>query len=229
MRCCFLLLCAATAFGQAGDDVMLSRFAPSEIPLAADPDLPAWRDAPAVVTSSGRYGEAVPGARTEIRSRWTDRHLYFLFISQYESMHLRPQPSPDRETWGLWDFDVVEVFVGHDFEHIDRYKEFEVSPQNDWIDLDVDRNRPGMTVDWKWNSGMKSATRIDEARRTWYCLLRIPWTAIDPRPPAPGNELRLNLYRIEGAEPNRKFICWRPVHSPSYHTPAAFGKLRLVK
>lgn len=229
MRLCSFLLWGGLAFGQAGDGVMLSRYSAAEIPLAADPDAPAWRDAPAVVTSSGRYGEPVPGARTEIRSRWTGRNLYFLFLSQYESMHLRPQADPERETWGLWDFDVVEVFIGHDFEHINRYKEFEVSPQNDWVDLDVDRDRPGKTVDWKWDSGMKSATRIDEARRIWYCLMRIPWAAIDPRPPAPGHELRLNLYRIEGAEPNRKFICWRPVNSPSYHTPEAFGILRLVQ
>jgi hypothetical protein len=58
--------------------------------------------------------------------------------------------------------------------------------------------------------------------------MRIPWTAIDPRPPAAGNELRLNLYRVEGAPPARKFIAWRPVNSDSFHTPEAFGTLRLV-
>mgnify|MGYP001093540332 CR=1 FL=1 len=229
MRAFSLLLLACLSPGPPSGEVMLSRYAPAEFELTADPEAPPWRDAPAVVTESGRYGEPIANARTEIRSRWTDGHLYFLFISRYETLHLRPQPNPDRETWGLWDYDVVEVFIGHDLERINRYKEFEVSPQNDWIDLDVDRDRDGPKVDWKWNSGMKSKTRIDEARRTWYCEMAIPWPAIAPRPPRESDQFRLNLYRIEGAEPNRKYIAWRPVHSPSYHTPEAFGRLILVK
>lgn len=229
MRTIALLLFLAVAPSRSADDVMRSRYAPADFELTANPEAPHWRDAPSVVTESGRWGEPLKNARTEIRSRWSDRNLYFLFISQYESMRLRPQPNPEEETWGLWDYDVVEVFIGHDLERINRYKEFEVSPQNDWIDLDVDRDRDGPKVDWKWNAGLKSKTRIDEARRVWYCEMAIPWASIDPRPPKEGNQLRLNLYRIEGAEPNRKFIAWRPVHSPSYHTPEAFGRLLLVK
>mgnify|MGYP005846044805 CR=1 FL=1 len=229
MRTCCFLLFAALLGGQTEKGVMLSRYVEADFALTADPGAPAWRDAPFVVAASGRYGEPMPEARTEIRSRWTGRHLYFLFISKYESLHLRPEPNPEKETWGLWDYDVVEVFIGHDLENINRYKEFEVSPQNDWVDLDVDRGRPGKTVDWRWNSGMKSKTRIDKANRIWYCEMQIPWPSIDTRQPAAGNELRLNLYRIEGAEPNRKFIAWQPVNNPSYHTPEAFGRLRLVK
>jgi hypothetical protein len=58
--------------------------------------------------------------------------------------------------------------------------------------------------------------------------MQIPWKAIDPRTIAAGNELRLNLYRIEGGPVKRKFIAWQPVQSESYHTPEKFGRLRLV-
>ncbi len=58
--------------------------------------------------------------------------------------------------------------------------------------------------------------------------MQIPWSSIDPRPVQAGNELRLNLYRIEGG-PNRKFIAWQAVNSESYHTPEKFGRLRLTE
>jgi hypothetical protein len=41
--------------------------------------------------------------------------------------------------------------------------------------------------------------------------------------------MRINLYRIEGPPPNRKFIAWQPTGSASYHVPEAFGRLRLAK
>ena len=47
------------------------------------------------------------------------------------------------------------MFIGSDFDHIKRYKEFEVSPQNEWVDLDI-----GL-----WNSGFEHSARID-CRRT---------------------------------------------------------------
>jgi hypothetical protein len=58
--------------------------------------------------------------------------------------------------------------------------------------------------------------------------MRIPWLAIDPRPAAVGNELRINFYRCQGADPDRKYINWRSVNCPSFHTPESFGILRLA-
>jgi hypothetical protein len=60
--------------------------------------------------------------------------------------------------------------------------------------------------------------------------MKIPMRSIDSRPAAAGNELRCNLYRIQGPfEPQRKHIAWNPVHAESYHTPQAFGRLVLVR
>ena len=209
--------------------VLLSLESPRDFALTADPRAPQWKNVRGVVTASDRYGKPVPGAETEIRSRWTAGNLYFLFSSRYERMKLAANPKTSEETWGLWDYDVVEVFIGYDFERIGRYKEFEVSPLGEWVDLDVDRERKGREVDWLWNSRFRFHTRVDEAAKMWYCEMQIPWSSIDARPAKAGNELRLNLYRIEDSEPGRKFIAWRPVHSPSYHTPKAFGLLRLVR
>lgn len=228
MRFAVFLLMLTGVLAADGPGVMKSYRMDSDSPPAADPDAPRW-NVQGVIASNDRWGKPQPEARTGIRSRWTRENLYFLFISQYETLHLTPKPTPEKETWGIWEFDVVEVFIGHELEKINLYKEFEVTPQGEFVDLDVDKNKPGLTIDWLWDSKMKYKTRIDRERKIWYCEMQIPWKGIDSRVPASGNELRMNLYRIEGAPPNRKFIAWQKVDAPSYHTPEAFGRLRLVE
>lgn len=181
-----------------------------------------------VVAAQDRFGKPLPEARTEIRSLWTRENLYFLFTAKYESLYLRPEPQLDKETFGLWDYDVVEVFIGHDLERPHLYKEFEVSPRGEWVDLDIDKSKKGDITAWKWDSHFRFRAKIDEARKIWHCLMEIPWTAIAAGPVSPGQEFRLNLYRIEGGPKNRKYITWRAVHNPSFHTPEAFGRLRLI-
>ena len=59
--------------------------------------------------------------------------------------------------------------------------------------------------------------------------MRIPLDKIDNRRPEPGREMRVNLYRIEGANPRRIHIAWQPTGQATYHVPEAFGRLRLVE
>lgn len=212
----------------AADGVFSSRFSKTAPKLEPDVTSPLWRDAPLVVAAQDRFGKALPEARTEVRSLWTGTDLYFLFSAKYEQMYLRPTPQLDRETHGLWDFDVVEVFIGHDLERPHLYKEFEVSPRGEWVDLDVDKTKKEI-ADWTWNSGFEFKTKVDEGRKMWHCLMKIPWSSIAPAAPAAGHEFRLNLYRIEGGPESRQYITWQAVQSPSFHTPAAFGRLRLEK
>src|SRR5205823_10532731 len=77
-------------------------------------------------------------ARTEVRTRWTAQNLYFLFVCPYAQLNPRPNPKTSTETYGLWNWDVAEVFIGADFKDVKRYKEFEISPQGEWTDLDID-------------------------------------------------------------------------------------------
>lgn len=209
--------------------VMLSYNASADFALTADPESSSWKNTSGVIAAIDPFGKPLPEARTEIRSRWTDNNLYFLFASNYQTMYLKPNPSTTADTWGLWDYDVVEVFIGHDLKNIQVYKEFEISPQSEFVDLDVDRSRKTKQVDADWNSNMNFHTRIDKQRKIWFCEMQIPWKAIAPDAPSAGKEFRLNLYRIEGAPPNRKFIVWQQVDSPSFHTPERFGRLRLAK
>jgi hypothetical protein len=206
--------------------VFVSRRIAADFPLTADPDATAWKGVAGVVAERDRRGQPVAGHRTEIRSRWTPGNLYFLFISPYEQLHLKPGPSTDSETNKLWDWDVAEVFIGTDYQNIKRYTEFQVSPQGEWVDLHIDRGTQPATHDVAWNSGFEVKARVDPGKRVWYGEMRIPMKAIDTRPPEVGREMRINMYRIQGPAP-RTHVNWQPVQNESFHTPEAFGTLRL--
>ena len=211
----------------AGDGVIVSTHAAKDVPLSADPGSKFWKQAPPVFAAADTMGKTVPGHRTEIRSRWTSDNIYFLFRCPYEELYLKPGTVTDKETNKLWNWDVAEVFVGWDYKNTHRYKEFEVSPNGEWVDLDIDRDHPLPEGGWLWNSGFKVKTRIDRAKRVWYGEMQIPWKSIDERQPKPSNELRVNFYRMQGPPPDRKKIAWQPTRQPSYHVPEAFGTLKL--
>jgi hypothetical protein len=211
------------------DDTLPSKFTGKAPPLDPNPASAIWKNAPMVVAAQDRFGKPLPEARTEIRSLWTPDNLYFLFTAKYETMYLRPEPQLDKETFGLWDYDVVEVFIGHDLERHHLYKEFEVSPRGEWVDLDIDKSKKGDFTAWHWNSNFRFKTKIDEKKKIWHCLMEIPWKSIASGAVKDGQEFRLNLYRIEGGPKDRKYITWRPVNNPSFHTPSAFGRLKLTR
>ncbi|MFN2444372.1 MAG: carbohydrate-binding family 9-like protein [Vicinamibacterales bacterium] len=210
-----------------GSAVLESAYSSSEVALDPDPGSEAWKDAPRVVADHDKFGEPIPGPATEIRSRWTTEHLYLLYVCPYDDLNLKPDPNVTRETPRLWNWDVAEAFIGSDFDQIARYKEFQVSPQGEWVDLDIDRADPKRQGGMAWSSGYLVKARIDARAKIWYGLMRIPFRALDTRPPEKGRELRIGLYRIAGVEPARRYFAWRPTGQITFHVPQAFGTLRL--
>ena len=141
---------------------------------------------------------------------------------------MHPNPSTTTETNRLWNWDVAEVFIGSDFKNIRHYKEFELSPQGEWLDLDIDLTKPHHEEGWTWNSGFQVEARIDEQAKIWYGAMKIPWTALDDTPPSAGKTVRVNFFRSQGPLSNRKEIAWQPTMSETFHVPERFGLLRLV-
>jgi Carbohydrate family 9 binding domain-like len=225
-----LLAALAAGTGLAADNqVLKSSHLSHDATLETDPASAFWLKAPRVFAERDSYGKPVPGYRTEIRSRWTKDNLYLLFICPYEELHLKPSPDTVNETNQLWNWDVAEAFIGSDFQNIKRYKEFELSPQGEWIDLDINLEKPHHEDGWIWNSGFQVSARIDQAAHIWYGAMRIPMTAIDSRPPAPGNALRVNFFRSQGPPPHRKEVTWQSPMTDTFHAPERFGLLKLVK
>ena len=225
----FIFTLAGCAVAVAADNLIESTQASKDVVLETDADLPFWRAARPVFMDKDTHGRAVPGYRTEVRTRWTKKNLYLLFICPYEELYLKDAPNNLTETNQLWNWDVAEVFIGSDFRDIRRYKEFELSPQGEWIDLDVDLHKPHHEDGWNWNSGFQVSARIDQAAHIWYGAMRIPFSAIDKRPPRAGHTLRVNLFRSQGPPPNRREITWQPPMSETFHVPDRFGLLKLVK
>jgi len=199
-----------------------------DVAASTDPGVPFWKDAGSVAAERGPFGDPLPRYRTEIRSRWTDKNLYFLFICPYEKLNLKPLPSRSTETYRLWDWDVAEVFIGSDFENIQRYKEFEISPQGEWVDLDIDLTKPHHEDGWKWNSGFLVSARVDSVAKIWYGAMRIPLSSLQDRVPSTGEEFRVNFFRSQGPPTKRVQIVWQPTMQKTFHVPEKFGLLRLV-
>jgi hypothetical protein len=228
IRVLILLICYSSWLCAAGQTIQ-SLWSDSDPRLDTDPASEFWRGSVSVYMDSDPHGKSDPKYRTEIRTRWTNKNLYLLFICPYEQLYLKPNPVTSAETNKLWNWDVAEAFIGSDFQHIRQYKEFEISPQGEWVDLDIDLDHPHPEGGWKWNSGFEVSARIDETAHVWYGAMKIPYSAIDARPAAVGNMLRINFFRSQGPPSARHELAWQASMSNSFHVPERFGLLKLVK
>ena len=222
-----VVLCALPAFS-ADRALAVSTYAESDTQLQFDPASPFWRVSRPVFMSKDSFGKAVGRYRTEVRTRWTKNNLYFLFVCPYEELHLKPKPDSSKETNELWNWDVAEVFIGADFADIKHYKEFEVSPQGEWVDLDINFHNPHHEDGWTWNSGFESAARIDPAEHMWYAAMRIPFSAIDHQVSVAGHTLRINFFFSQGSPAHHHELAWQPPMKETFHVPERFGLIRLV-
>ena len=224
MFCSLILL----AFWSAAPNLIASHFAARDAPLEWNPAASFWRNIAATVITTDNFGNPRPVYRTEVRSRWTAQNLYFHFTCRYEELYLHSDPSRVTETNKLWDWDVAELFIGSDAKNIRHYHEFEMSPQGEWLDLDIDRSRPEANG-WTWNSEFEVTASIDKKNKIWYGAMRIPYRSIDSRAAAVGNLLRVNFYREQGPPARRVEIAWRPTMQRSFHVPERFGTLKLTQ
>ena len=211
--------------------VFLSYQSDEDVELTADPNSAFWKGLPPLIVERTILGAPAPQIRSYAWSRWTKDNIYFLFAGPYQKLTLKPNPDTTNETFRLWQWDDFELYIGADFEHINLYREFEVSPQGEFLDLNIDSTRPnaGHNDERFWDSGFKVKARVDEAGKFWYAELKIPIAAIDKRPPKADNEMRVNVYRLQGPQERRDFLAWRPTGVWNPHHPEKFGILRLVK
>ncbi|MFZ0301903.1 MAG: carbohydrate-binding family 9-like protein [Terracidiphilus sp.] len=226
---CLLAMCSSIHAGTGDSSTFKSEYAPQDVVLDTNTQSPFWRGAPSVYADVDNWGHRLLAYRTKVESRWTTNNLYLLFECPYEDLYLKPSPDAVKETYGLWNWDVAELFIGSDFHNIRRYKEFEVSPQAEWIDLDINLDLTDHTLGWTWNSGFQVAARIDPKSKIWYGAMRIPFAALDLRPPVPGRTFRANLFRGQGPPDRHKSIAWMAPMSETFHTPEKFGLITLVK
>jgi Flp pilus assembly protein TadD len=197
--------------------------------LSADPKSQVWeQSATATIVKDCSHSLDYPDLQSTVRAFWTDSDLYLLFMCPYKKLNLFTPSQNNTARDKLWDRDVVEMFLGDDWTDIRHYREFEVAPTGDWIDLAIDLNRN--SYDKNWRSGWRTEARIDEASHIWYAAAKIPLKSVSMEPVKEGTRWRMNLYRIEGEGPDAKrhFLCWQPTcargRDPN-HVPENFGTL----
>jgi len=201
--------------------------------LNTDPRSAAWQDASSTwIARDCTHQIDYPKLKTEVRAFWTDSDLYLLFISPYRELNLWLPADNSKDRLKLWDRDVVEFFLGDDWTNIRHYREFEIAPTGDWVDLAIDLDKESYGAEW--NSGFERQGRIDEKNHIWYAAARVPLKSVSEKPVVTGTKWRANLYRIDGLgeDPQRHFLCWQPtcvVNRDPNHVPEHFGTLVFAK
>ena len=118
--------------------------------LSLDPHARVWKRA-ALQSMSKDCSRQIdyPDIKTAIRGFWTDKDLYLLFVCPYNVLNLFLPADNTKKRVGLWDRDVVEMFLGDDWNNIRHYREFEIAPTGDWIDLAIDLDHESYNHDWR--------------------------------------------------------------------------------
>ena len=167
---------------------------------------------------------ARPELSTPVRLLWSDKFLYLSYECPYRELSIWPQPdvaAPEQkqERLGLWDYDVVEAFIGSEPDQVNRYTEFEWAPSGESLDLKLELPKK----DFDWTANAEAAVVVDEAAKIWRAEVRIPLTALSDTPPTAGTRWKINLFRHDRSD--NAFLAFSPPLKGSFHTPERFGWL----
>jgi alpha-galactosidase len=191
-----------------------------------------WNNASWVMFDHDVYsGGPYPQAETRVAALWTTHSIYFSFRCKYSSLNIYEGEDPTQERWELWNRDVVEVFINPEPDRVFHYYEFEVAPNNQWIDLEIDKTKDPF-YDPVWASGFEHATRIYNKSRSWTCEMRIPIASMRVREILIGSEWRVNFFRADGLgdDSQRRLLSWIMIPGgTTFHTPTHFGLIRFVE
>ena len=204
-------------------DTVVARRVPHEITLDARHSAPEWQLATPVAFCADWQGlHPDPQRQTEVRVLWTPSTLYLRFECRYRELFVWDDSDASGRRDHLWDRDVAEAFLQPDPSRSRYYREFEVSPNGMWIDLDI---VPAGPSDLK--SGLRRSVWLDREQHTWAAELAIPMRALTANFD-PAAVWHANFYRVERPMEPRFYSAWRATGTPqpNFHVPSAFGKLR---
>jgi alpha-galactosidase len=201
---------------------IVAAWLPRQITLDAAHPAAGWQGASPVAFCWDWAGNNQdPGRETKVRVLWSPETLYLRFECRYRELYLFTDADPSGRRNHLWERDVAEAFLQPDPSRARHYREFEVSPNGMWIDLDIS---PSGRADL--NSGVQRSVVLDEKLRTWAAELAIPMKSLTARFD-PKAVWHANFYRVEGTTEPRSYLAWQPTgtREPNFHVPSAFGKL----
>ena len=224
--CC----CSSLLMGQeksqdcsAKTDTVTAAQVAHEISLDARHPAAEWGAAEGISFCADWQGKNPDSERqTQVRVLWTPKTLYLRFECRYRELSVFEDSDASGRRDQLWDRDVAEAFLQSDPWRPRYYREFEVSPNGMWVDLDIFPE--GLR---NLESGMERSVWLDREHHAWDAELAIPMRALTANFD-PAAVWRVNFFRVEGSREPRFYSAWRATSTPApnFHVPEAFGKLR---
>lgn len=211
-----------TAHGE--NSKVTAKYTTSPVVLDGRLDEEIWKQTEMVkIERIIKNGETVPALSTEVRVLWTEEFLYIAYVAPYRQLVTFEPAIYEGKRVGLWDRDVVEVFINPNPAKINRYSEYEVAPTGEKIDLMLDLPHK----DFLWNSHFEAAVHLDSEAGCWTTEMRIPFSGFGVSKPVSGTCWRINFYRHAIKE--NVFLGWQPTMNDSAHTPERFGILEFIQ
>ena len=189
-----------------------------------------WEKSEIVLIDKYWAGDKAPNGRHfTAKLLWSNSALYVRFeANQTEPLIISETPKTKTKTPGLWDRDVCEIFVAPDVNEPNKYYEFEIAPNGEWIDLALLQTSGKRETDFEYNSEMQTAAQIEKDKVTM--AIKIEWKAFGKTPQV-GDVWLGNLYRCVGSGETRGYLAWSPTETekPNFHVPEKFGEFEFVE
>lgn len=138
-----------------------------------------------------------------------------LMVQVDAPFHGDPAPdAPAGSHWGLWEHEVVELFVAGDGGH---YLELELGPHGHYLVLQLGGYRHILQT----SLPLDYAARIDGDR--WRGVARVDRSLLPPGPHS------INAYAIHGTAEARRYLAWSRLvgEKPDFHLLSCFVKVTL--
>jgi hypothetical protein len=200
-------------------------------------DEPDWARAEVLTLSDSMGRPEAPRFPTKLRLLYDSTNLYVAFDSVDQDITERYAKRDDP----IYEHEAVELFLMPNViaPAVGPYVELQASPGGVIFDAAFTGRRQGM--DTKFDAQQTVGTRIDgtldvagDVDRGWVSEWVVPWRAIRgvSAPPSPGDEWRMNAFRIEnfraGNTLQGEYTAWSPPRVGDFHNLARFGRMRFA-
>jgi len=186
-----------------------------------------WRNIEEVSLMENIKGNS-PKMTTMVKSIWSDKYLYFLFVCKDDFIKATMTSFNDK----LYEEDVVEIFLD-DNNDIKTYIEIEINPLNAVLHYQVNNNLKGDILTYaRVDNCIQSAVRINNSASEISYEIAIPFTEFVTSfntPPKSGDSWGMNLFRIDrGEDTEDEYSAWSPTGVLNFHKPEFFGKINFI-
>jgi hypothetical protein len=165
----------------------------------------------ALVGADVRVGFALVGDRLEVE-----------FVTRAPELRSNAAFGAEGSHWGLWDWDVVEVFVSTGGS---GYFEFQVSPLNQGFELRIFEPRKRFDRDFRCAWTHEASVSGAAGAREWSARMSLPLRELGWD--GDSGKLRGGAFAILGETPTRGYwsLFLPPQQKPDFHLPAEFRPL----